>query len=305
MAGISPQGKLIPLFRKTSGLNLAYPAGQLESLQDGTVELAACANIDVSRTGKITRRNGWQLLDEFPQAHSLWADGPNCFFVSQDTLYRVNKNFTVSPVRIAVALSQAMYYCTIGDRVYYSNTVNSGFLLGNEDYPWEVTIYRGPTTDRIFHAPKRGKFLMLFHGRMYMALDNLLWFTEYMDYHKMDYANNYVTLPSRITGLAASEDCLWVATEDSIHPFTGKAATEFDAGQVIDYGVAENTLAKVPQGVLSKPGTWWFGMTSRGIVKLGPGGQYVNATWPRIALPASSGCAMVTGDKYVCTFNNQ
>ena len=303
-APMIPQGKLVPLFKKTIGLDLGNPPTQLEANEaESIVPLASCSNMDVLRNGTLIRRDGEELLFDVLHARYLWAEGEFCFFIAQDEMYQILPNFEKKLVRHSLSLGLPMYFCRVGTRVYYSNTVDSGYIQSSTDYPWDVTPYRGPATDRIFSEPKRGKFLRLYQGRIYMAEDNILWFTEYMDYHKMDLARNYITFSSRITGIAPTEDCLWVTTESEIVAILGEYANGFRQGQMAEFGGGEGTLARVPPGKTSRLGTWWFVNTQNGVCMLGPGGQFVNATWPRFALPCTKGVAMVTGDKYVCTFS--
>ena len=143
-----PQGKLVPLFKKTVGLDLGNPPTQLEANEaESIVPLASCSNMDVLRNGTLIRRDGEELLFDVLHARDLWAEGEFCFFIAQDEMYQILPNFEKKLVRHSLSLGLSMYFCRVGTRVYYSNTVDSGYIQSSTDYPWDVTPYRGPATD--------------------------------------------------------------------------------------------------------------------------------------------------------------
>lgn len=298
-SGLTQQGRSVPLFSRTPGLNIVAPGEQLQDDPEKS-PLSMAYNVDLTSVGGVCRRYGYTLLSELTEPHSLWADGEACFVVAQAVLYKVNKDLTIQSVRDDITTGLPMYYAKVGRRVYYENGLDCGLWPDGE---WDLRIPTGAPPDAVYSFPTLGKYLTAYNGRLYCAVDDFLHFTEYMNLHATRLNRNVAQMPTRINFIAASEDVLWVGTEESIVALTGGGPADFKFSTVCDYPAMDDTVAKVP-AARYKPGTWWFCNTSHGMCALGPNGAFENMTQNTVAVPGTAGCgAVFPSGKYVVTFD--
>lgn len=298
---LNQQGRVVPLFSRTPGLNIETPADQLP-IDPEKSPLSVAYNVDLTEVGGVARRYGYKRLCDLVEPHSLWADGDLGFVVSQSQLYQIYDDGTVTSVRDSLLPGLRMYYARVGRRVYYENTQDSGILVDGVNSDWELLTPSSAPPEAVYSKPVLGKFLTSYHGRLYCAVDDFLCFTEYMNLHATRLNHDVIQIPAEINFIAASEEVLWIGTAVSIVALTGGGPKDFKFVEVSNYPAMENSVAKVPSARY-KTGTWWFCNTRRGICALGPGGAFDNLSQDSCVLPGTRGCAAVfPSGKYVVTF---
>ena len=136
----------------------------------------------------------------------------------------------------------------------YISTVNGEVLYLALVLPNGTTSgYYGGTTQefnlplRTMHLdpPPAGQNLQYYNGRIYIANDNVLWWTEPSGYEHINLAHNSIILDSRITLLAPVDDGIWIGTEREIDFIPGKDPQEFRRIQRSQYGAIEGTQTKL------------------------------------------------------------
>lgn len=103
-------------------------------------ELRNAVNVDISTAGRISRRQGYELVHAAAGAHSLWADGDYLYYQQESTLYRVNARHASAPeaVHFGLHLDLPMAHVATPRGVFYSNGVDSGHLVGGAPRNWGI-----------------------------------------------------------------------------------------------------------------------------------------------------------------------
>ena len=111
---------IITIFDTTAGLNtLTDPAKLKWTPEGGFIDLAVAYNIDISDIGRISRRKGFTR--RFASgAHSIFAYGSICLFVTDNALTVLHEDFSTNGIR-NVTPGARMDYCPVGNEIYYSN----------------------------------------------------------------------------------------------------------------------------------------------------------------------------------------
>lgn len=112
----------------------------------GPADLAVANNVDIDKTGALTRRAGYTRRAVDP-AHSLWAQGALGLFVSGTQLRRLNVDFSSSALMEVGAARMA--YCSVGDRVYFTNGTATGVFENNAARSWGLPVPALPTASLV------------------------------------------------------------------------------------------------------------------------------------------------------------
>jgi hypothetical protein len=149
-----------------------------------------------------------------------------------------------------------------------------------------------PLLTQFMEPPPAGQLLTYYHGRIYIAAGNVLWYTE------RDYAvelcslrRAFIPFPSRVTLLGAVQNGLWVSTLTETGFILGDP-TSAEARWVskAKYGAIEGTGVEVhgPDiGTGELAGHAWMWTTPSGICCGGPDGFFKNLTDGRVVFPAA------------------
>ena len=106
--------------------------------------LRAATNVDVSSTGKLRRRDGYQLLHA-GRAHSAWGNDHVGFYAEGSDLYHLAVEGAAGGlqrtlIRSDLAPSHPVSFCEAGNTVYYTN----GDVLGMVQGPARVDFTPRP-----------------------------------------------------------------------------------------------------------------------------------------------------------------
>ncbi|WP_322037982.1 hypothetical protein [Burkholderia cenocepacia] len=95
----------------------------------GSGDLAIGDNVDLDKSGRLARRDGYVLTLAGP-AHSLWADAMQefCLFVSGSQLMRLAADFSAHPIKSLVDGQSRLSAERVSDRVYFSNGTDTGII---------------------------------------------------------------------------------------------------------------------------------------------------------------------------------
>ncbi len=168
-----------PACRLTQCLGLgtaASPQGLVCDPASGRYELAEAVNVDVVG-GRLVRRPGFsRLVDQ--GFHSLFSDGPNCYAVAGDTLYLVPGQGEPRSLRTGLTPGARVSFVAVGRDVYFANGVETGVIRDGLVRPWSVPAYPGPDHAGRYVPPPAGHLLEYHAGRIWIARENLVCFTE-------------------------------------------------------------------------------------------------------------------------------
>lgn len=295
--------KYFRLLSKATGLNnKVSPTNVIYDEKSGIGDLCVAVNIDITNEGKIERRVGITATDINYSTHSLFTGINDTYFVSGSTLYALNTDFTSTVVVSGITSGYPMSYCDVLDRTYYCNTRQKGYIRHRSNNSWIAGTYVGPDTYRVFSDPPIGSLLSLYKGRMFIAKDSTLWYSEPFAYNMFDMARSYIWFEQPITSILPVEDGIFVSA-DKVYFLRGNQPIEFVQSVISLYPVigktgvivqGENLLDK---SYIGKCAIW----TSQDGIFLGFGnGQVKNLTKDKLNLPPiGGGCAVYHNEAYI------
>ena len=121
----------------------------------GPADLAVATNVDLDKTGRLARRQGYTRVVSTP-AHSLWAQAATALFVSGIQLNRLNPDYSATP--LATVGAARMSYCPLGERTYFSNSTATGVYEGGAVRSWGMAVPALPTAAVVGGALPAGAY---------------------------------------------------------------------------------------------------------------------------------------------------
>lgn len=187
--------------------------------------------------------------------------------------------FDITNEMIGDNLQLSIYATPANGDVYY--LIGSTFQAGALNYLDEELLVL-PLDTAHLGRPPAGHIVAHYRGRMLVANDQWLFYSEPYRYHLFK-ADGYLPVGERATIVAPVEDGIWVATQSKTYFLGGDDPEKFVLRTVAHHGAIEGTLLyteaeniggldKVP----SQPMAIWS--TPEGIVAGGNGGLFVNLT---------------------------
>lgn len=272
----------------------------------GVTDLTEAVNVSHDYTGAISRRLGYTATDITSECHSLFCEGGECLFVTGDALSVLSSDFRYTPIR-NVTVRAPMSYAQVGDRIYYVNGHEKGFVRNSASYDWvKADDPRYPDTTRKYIDPPVGTIVRLFNARIYIAQGNVVWYSEPFGYNLFDPTRNYIVLSGRVTMIRPVKQGLFISTESRTYFYRGLTPDEFSIETVALYPAIEGTDAEV-DGSSIKNGELGIGVfgiwtSTQGVCIGSSSGDLVNLTHPRLEYPSAlRGAGFCTEDKYLFT----
>lgn len=131
-----------------------------ESFEAGDLEVAT--NVDITDALRIRRRKGYSAALSSGNYHSLWASGKLGLVVSGTVLYRILPDYTLVAVRTGLTAGLRMSYAIMGDRVFYSNTVQTGIFQAGQSRSWGIAPpVSAPTCSAVGGSLPAGRYQCL------------------------------------------------------------------------------------------------------------------------------------------------
>ena len=154
-----------------------------------------------------------------------------------------------------------------------------------------------------------GHLIEYFNGRLYVARDNEIWFSDPMALMRTDRRRNFKQLPSRITLLSAVEDGIYVSDLERTYFMGGGDPGEAVLIDKADYPAIPHTAQKIDAariGGLGLSGSAVLWASRMGICLGAAGGQFKNLTEEHFRLQGqpSSGASILRKEngfyQFVC-----
>lgn len=283
--------------------NVADPSRILPS--GGSSFLAECLDADIDNELMIHRRKGYEEAAYLGAGiHSLWSNGKICLFVEGADLKKLNPDYSATTI-LAGAGPGRMVYVDVAGRVYLTNGRIIGYLEGDnfEIFPDPQQTYKIPMV--------AGHLIEYFNGRLYVARDNEIWFSDPMALMRTDRRRNFKQLPSRVTLLSAVEDGIYLSDLEKTHFMGGGDPAEATLIDKADYPAIPYTAHKIDAakigGDIGLSGDAVLWASKMGICLGANGGQFRNLTEEQYQIsgePVSGAAIVRKGDgfyKFVCT----
>lgn len=299
---------MLPLFRSSSGLRTKVdPVRLTYDPENGVTDLAEAINVFIDDSGRIRRRKGLTSTSVTSAAHSLYASGDDCLFVSAGSLYRLHKDFSTALLQAGVGNAR-MAYVEVNDEIFYANGITNGVYAGGAVSSWRASSYVGPDTTKVLQAPPIGTHLAYHAGRILIAQQNVVWMTRPFDFYHVDMVRGFLLFPAKVLMIRSVMDGFWVGTRKHIHWISGTSVENFTDTIRASYSVVEWTdveveaelVADVSEPLQRQQGPAVMVTTTKGVCYLGQGGRFVNLTRDEIDLPTTTtGSAVFKDGEYI------
>lgn len=161
-------------------------------------------------------------------------------------------------------------------------------------------IGRGRPIETLFKtAPFPGQLVRHFSGRIYVAVENIVFFTDPLRYELVSPASALFMFPSRVTLLEPAHDGLYVGYESAVDFLSGTDPYDMQRRMVASQSAVEGTGRQVPGNHFDTPldyvPVWWA--QHSGFVLGLPGGQLRLLSEDRLAAPRFGAGAMITREQ--------
>lgn len=217
---------VVNLFSASSGINNRVdPARVRFDPETGVSDLVVAVNVTHDDAGSVSRRKG-KSLAVAGDFHSLFVGNGECYAGEGTDLYRLGDGLTLMGVRSSLN-GERISYAATPHGIYYSNGKETGVLKEGVSIPWFKGEYVGPETSRNFESHPKGQHLEVFSGRMFIAEDDVLWWSEPYAFGLYDKARSFVQFKSRIRMVKAVAGGLYVSDENTTYFLGGTNPQEF------------------------------------------------------------------------------
>ena len=266
----------------------------------GESQLPQAVNVDIDPTGRISRCRGF-TEKRTEASMSGWSDGENCLFIAGTSLYRLHPDYSRTFIRSGLTAGARMSYAAVGDRIYYTNGYENGYVIGVVSHSWVAGTSGAPTSNVTFSDAPAGHLTAWAFGRMLIAIDNLIVASEPSFYGRFNLAK-YRMEKARITMLWPVLGGLFVGTEEAVLFYRGEKWGEVRREVKATTGVLEGSAAKCQPELLDleTDDPLVVFSTSKGICLGGAGGMFRNLTENDLVLPkARRASGAIVKDRYV------
>jgi len=291
--------------------NRSAPRAVTYSPRSGTWAAAALAGCDVVDAGQRIIPSPGKSLALAGDFRSAYQDGDRVYVASGDTLCRVVKSDTglaLLPLVAGLTTGERLAWAKLGERVFWSNGVQKGLFYNGDPRPWGGQPFSSDAReDAAYTPPPAGTVLAGFAGRIWIGVDNLLYFTVFGRFNHVKAGFNHLPQSSRVRMIVPVDDGFYVGTDDRVTFQFG-----FDPGALRQVVVSDDppipgAFAPIRSEEVTgkfQPSGAAIWLTRHGCVVLGlPGGIVMNLTKNRVALDVTPewGAALVSARRIVFT----
>jgi len=293
----------VNLLTRSAGLNVVVDPVRLRyDPEAGQQELAVALNVDIDQTGRVSKRRGYEQVSSTP-CHSVWHGAGRTLAVSNGWIVLVGEDFSYLPLH-NLAHDERVWFLDVNGDVFWGNGFETGILRGGMvPQAWPFLMPQSENDDRHLEAMPVGKNLELYNGRIFLAKDNAVFYSEPLGYYATDMARNWFVFESPVSMVRAVEGGLYVGTGTEVNFLGGPTVQEMTRTVVSTSPPIEGTCAKIDgrhvmQGEILQRGVMW---TAQDGIYVGfPGGQVFNLTKDKLRYPGgNSGSAVAHGDTYL------
>jgi hypothetical protein len=305
MEGTVSVPKTLTIFQSSTGLNTNVDQERIRwDPKKGIVDLAVAVNVDVDDTGRLSRRKGFDKTAITIAAGSLFCDNGPCLFVSGANLCQLHPGFSYTTLRSDLTLGARMSYTQVNGDIFFCNGYQSGRFNDGSVYEWAGGPYVGPDSSKTVEGPPVGHLVTYYRGRVYVAVDNVVYFTEPLSYSWVDPLENFIQFPGHIRMMRPVDDGIYLSTDKKITFLAGDPKVEggFFPKDVADYPAIEGTDSKVDAQLFNRKavGIAAIFTTTKGICLGLNQGFMINLTQQKISYPSASwGAGLVKEGQYI------
>lgn len=225
-----------------------------ERLQQG--ELMSAVNVDIDDAGQLRRRRGRRRVAT-GSWHSICTIGGGTLGVKDGQLGFMNASGQHNA--LGYVGDDPLCYTQVGNTVYFSSRSVSGKVERMAILPWgeqgagewvspvvRPTATLGAVAGKQLTAPPNASEIEAWKGRIYLAVDNVIWATELYLYDKVDASKNYIMLEDDVTMIRGVEDGLYVGTTRQLLFLQGTLSEGLKQSIVMESPVVAGSSVLVP-----------------------------------------------------------
>jgi hypothetical protein len=227
------------VFQNFTGINNVSDAANLE-----LAELVVADNMNIDNEGRVSRRDGYtKRFTPSDKSHSLWSNERICLVVDGTDLKRIYADYSSTIIRSGVS-RYPMEFVDVNENVHYNNASVNGYIDSSgvdTRYSDSGILYKS--------VPPTGQHIEYYNGRIYIAKNQTLWFTDAHAFSRVDKRTNALEFKDEITMVKAVKDGLYISIGDinersSVIFLKGREPREFVSVPIFDYGAIEGSPVK-------------------------------------------------------------
>lgn len=260
-------------------------------------------NINFDKSGRLSRRKGWQYTAVSSDSHSLFCDGGECLFVTGNALCLLNPDFTYTELR-NVTVGAKMFYQQVGSKIFYANGSETGFVLDGISYAWTYPdeAYGVKDDTKVFAPPPIGTILSYYNGRMYVIQQYAAFYSEAYNLFTFD-LKNYIAFESPITMFRPVQSGIWAGTSSRVAFIKGPGPESFVYDKKGLFGVTPGTDTDIDCSHIGDGSVQGVGVifaAKRGPYLGTPDGNLIPLADRKLSLPrAIKGAGLYTDKRYI------
>ena len=188
----------------------------------------------------------------------------------------------VIPVSLDARVVSARIYCSTQNGIELFFAAES--VPGDSATITSAALFSNPLTMFNLYPAPTGGIIRYFKARMYVARDNVVWYSEAYQYEHFNLDENYVELQSDVVGIMPVEDGVWIAS-DNLHFAFSANPRAFNLVLKESVKMVKGTETKVSSSYIDGgDGYKWMITTDQGIFILSNQGVCNNVTSKNLSL---------------------
>jgi hypothetical protein len=174
-----------------------------------------------------------------------------------------------------------------GETLYRAMSVPNGTV--STSYGGDTKAFNLPLRTQLLNPPLPGHIIKYYNGRIYVASDDILTYTEPYAYELTNLAHNYIPQDGRITLLAPVRDGIWVSTKKETYFWQVDDPNKPNKRIVKTiWGAIEGTQAIIDLSQGDEKIWGWMWLATDGIHLGLDGGNIKNYTWSKWMPPEAN-----------------
>jgi hypothetical protein len=292
----------ITIFTSTIGINNLVDSTRIEFDGKGLIGLEVASNVYVDDNGllKTVPDSSVEISGAF---HSLYPVDSGFYVVNDRTsdsvIYYVTLSsgqFTFQNVVTGLSKGVKVSFAKLGDRVYYTNGTNRGYIVNTTRYAWPYNIWTGREDLSQMVTPPVGTHIDVLSGRILLSYGDELIFTEPYLVGLYNSIRGWRRFESDLLMVRTVENGTYVSDETATYFLAGNNPNEWILRKVLSYPAIEygsNPLLINPRnfGLETEQNSLLFN-TTKGLCIGLPDGNVINLTEQRYT--PSVDCATLT-----------
>lgn len=209
--------------------------------ENGVNGLAYAVNVVCSDTGRISRRGGYTKVST-DVYHSIFPYDSTRFLGINGSSLRLVSVLDFSYTNIATVTEGAKgSYVRVGAMVLFVNGYETGIIENGVWSDWVVGTPSGRYASKKYYGPPAGTLVTYYANSVFIAEDNVLWYSEAPSINLFRKASGYLYYGSNINMVCPVATGLYLSTENRVRYLGGKTAETLAENILTDYPAIRGT----------------------------------------------------------------